>query len=664
MKIMLPTNQFSLSVGSNQIDFSNNFPDFDPKRLLAVINVSINQIMIYSTGGGPSSPISGSFIGSIGFYTLNLNFNCSAAGMSDADILSVIYDQEESSSIDIVSGITSPNVHLASSAYGGTLNSVLPSPFENQSLSIAVLNGGVLSAPAMNVNNELIVDCSQSGPITVNGSVGVAGTVSVDNFPASQPVSATSLPLPTGASISALQTSGNASLTSVDGKLTTLNAKDFSTSALQTSGNAISTSVDATLIGITNKTPTLGQKLSSGSSPVVLPSDQVVSISASDLFITGQSAQTAIVNNILSTTSGPSATDCSGYKSFSIQVASTATAGTYIVEGSNDNVNFEPVPIYNQALAVPIISVSAITATATKVMWTGSVQFRYLRLRIVTTLTGGSVQTFTRLSQNSFSQTIQNISQATAANLNATVVGSLTSVGTVTTVSSITSANLAIPTIFADVVSAALITTTTSATFIPSFGISYQVNIPVTVVSGTSPTLDVTIEESDDTGINWYKVYDFPRITGTGIYRSPHIPFMGNRVRYVQTVGGTTPSFTRSINRLQSSYPALPVRQLIDRTISLTTLNSTTPILLTRDCGNALQLVINTGAAATPPVLQLEGSEDFGSTWYSIGSPLTAVASSTVQLTVTTINSAAVRARVSTAGVGVTAGYVMIKAHD
>lgn len=245
------------------------------------------------------------------------------------------------------------------------------------------------------------------------------------------------------------------------------------------------------------------------------------------------------------------------------------------------------------------------------------------------------------------------------------VTGTLTAVTTVTTVAAVTSANLAIPGTIADVASAALTTTTTTATLTPTFGIAYQVNIPVTAVTGTNPTLDVSIEESDDTGTNWFRVYDFPRITATGIYRSPNIPFFGNRIRYVQTVGGTTPSFTRAINRLQSNYPALPQRQLVDRTIVLTTLNSVTPILLTRDCGNATQLIVNVGAiTTTAPQIQLEGSEDFGATWYNIGSPLTAVASSTVQATVIDINAAAIRARVSTAGVGVTAGYIMIKAHD
>ncbi len=245
-------------------------------------------------------------------------------------------------------------------------------------------------------------------------------------------------------------------------------------------------------------------------------------------------------------------------------------------------------------------------------------------------------------------------------------LASVTTVSTVTTVGAVTAANLNFPQTIADVASAALTTTTTTAAFTPTFGISYQVTIPVTIVTGTSPTLDFSIEESDDSGTNWYKVYDFPRITATGIYRSPTLPLFGNRVRYVQTVGGTSPSFTRAVNRLQSSYPALPSRQLVDRSISLTTLNSTTPVLLTRDCGNTTQLVINVGAiTTTAPQLQIEGSDDYGATWYAIGSPLTAVASSTVQVTSTSnINSGAIRARVSTAGVGVTAGYVMLKAHD
>jgi hypothetical protein len=90
-------------------------------------------------------------------------------------------------------------------------------------------------------------------------------------------------------------------------------------------------------------------------------------------------------------------------------------------------------------------------------------------------------------------------------------------------------------------------------------------------------------------------------------------------------------------------------------------LNSVTASVNTQN-GSTAQLQINVGAiTTTAPQLQLEGSDDNGVTWYSIGTPLTAVASSTVSVTNANTNAQLMRARVSTAGVGVTAGYVLIK---
>ena len=221
------------------------------------------------------------------------------------------------------------------------------------------------------------------------------------------------------------------------------------------------------------------------------------------------------------------------------------------------------------------------------------------------------------------------------------------------------------PGVVVDMVSTSFSSNYSSPANAQTFGQSYSVVIPVTAVSGTNPTMDVSVEESDDNGASWFRVYDFPRITGTGVYRSPLLRLTGQRIRYSFAFGGSAPSFTRSISRIQSAVPADPLRQLIDRSVTLTTLNSVTPSLDCRDAGNRLQLVVSVGAiTTTPPQLQLEGSDDNGASWYSIGTPLAAVASSTVQTTVVDVNSALVRARVSTAGVGVTAGYVMIKAHD
>lgn len=161
--------------------------------------------------------------------------------------------------------------------------------------------------------------------------------------------------------------------------------------------------------------------------------------------------------------------------------------------------------------------------------------------------------------------------------------------------------------------------------------------------------------------MNWYRVYDFPRITATGSYMSPTIPMTGNRLRYVQTVGGTTPSFTRAVNRVQSSWTgAERIKQIFDRVVSLTTLNATTGVLYAEGTSN-IQLVINIGTATTPPQLTLQASED-NVNWFDVGTALTAVASSTVQLTVPNFSAKFIRARVSTIGATVVTGYTLLKA--
>lgn len=151
-----------------------------------------------------------------------------------------------------------------------------------------------------------------------------------------------------------------------------------------------------------------------------------------DLYITGQSTQTAVVNNILSTTAGTTATDVISYRAFAIQVVSTGTAGTFIFEGSNDNTNFQSIPVFNQALLIPIPIVTAITATASQIIYVGATMFRYVRLRIVTTITGGSLQAISTFTQTPFSISQTIVAQGMAANLNATVTGTV-AVSSITT---------------------------------------------------------------------------------------------------------------------------------------------------------------------------------------------------------------------------------------
>jgi hypothetical protein len=137
-------------------------------------------------------------------------------------------------------------------------------------------------------------------------------------------------------------------------------------------------------------------------------------------------------------------------------------------------------------------------------------------------------------------------------------IGNIGTVAGVTTVSTVTASNLAANGAVTDVASAVLATAglTNSATITPTSGASYVVTIPVTAFSGTSPTMDVIVQESDDAGTNWRNVYTFPTITGNGSFSSPQLELTGNRIRYAQTLGGTTPSFTRAIARSTRSGSA------------------------------------------------------------------------------------------------------------
>jgi hypothetical protein len=211
----------------------------------------------------------------------------------------------------------------------------------------------------------------------------------------------------------------------------------------------------------------------------------------------------------------------------------------------------------------------------------------------------------------------------------------------------------------ADVASAALTSSTTTAAITPTGGISYAVNIPVTAVSGTNPTLDVSIEESDDNGTNWFKVYDFPRITAVGMYRSPTIRMRGTRVRYVQTVGGTTPSFTRSINRVQMSNPVMQICQIIDRTIVPNTLNSVSPALLVEGCQD-FNIFIRCTAQTTPATITLQFSDD-NVNWHTAGNTLT-TSVGIAHAKVANEQWKFARAIVSAAGTGITLAELTLKA--
>lgn len=145
--------------------------------------------------------------------------------------------------------------------------------------------------------DQTAIPATQSGTWNVTN---VSGTVS----------------LPTGASTAANQATGNASLSSIDGKLT-----GVATAANQATGNASLSSIDG-------KLSSLGQKAMAASVPVVLASDQ------SAVTVTG----TVTANNPSVSATGAavpaSATQVAGSDGTNLVAVKVSAAGVVSVDGS------------------------------------------------------------------------------------------------------------------------------------------------------------------------------------------------------------------------------------------------------------------------------------------------------------------------------------------
>lgn len=465
----------------------------------------------------------------------------------------------------------------------------------------ATVVGTVTATQATGTNLHTVVDsgsvtATQATASALNATVvgaGTAGTpsggvVSVQGVSSGTalPVSAAALPLPSGAATSANQTSVIGALTAGTSATNSELVGGVYTSSIQNSPTAVLTT---------------GQQIAEqldqfANQMVVLP----------DLLFTGQSAQTALVNNIIPATAGSTATTALNYRSATIQINSTGTAGGYIFEGSNDNVNFFTLTAYNITTITGTPITAAVVPSAANIIYALPVQTAYIRVRISTAVTGGSIQAFTRLSQAPFSPPVFQVAQATGANLN-TAVSSLPTLAAVTTVSTVTKGQGAAPATVTDVASAAITVTTTSAGITPTFGSSYIVSLDTTAAAGTGSFV-VQIQESID-NTNWYTVYTFPSVTvasgvvtANGVLVSPTINMTGYELRYVQTLTGIT-SVTRQIIRSQASTSAFqqPVSGILTdgSTTTSATPSTATTALAIATAGRKYLFLQNTSSSAT-----------------------------------------------------------------
>lgn len=309
-----------------------------------------------------------------------------------------------------------------------------------------------------------------------------------------------------------------------------------------------------------------GQKAAPESLSVVFaqdrsgPTDQAQAAAVTmprDVQVTGATASVISTDLITGTVNGWY--DARLFHSASIQVIGGAgiTAGQIFFEQTNDPTlaaagNIWPVEEDTIAAPAPILTAQVIGANARR-MFRGPVTAGWVRVRISTAFTGGTVQALCMFSQLPYSRMIQTVAQATSGNLQVAVGTSLPA-GT----STIGAVNKPAPLPIVDLASGALTATTTTAAITPTAGGSYQVTFGLTAVTGAGATAVFAIEESGDSGANWYQVWQSVPITAIGQYKSPFITLTGNRIRYVQTVSGTTPSFTRSIIRVHTANEVAP----------------------------------------------------------------------------------------------------------
>lgn len=631
MKLTMPLGNWSFNPGiptAGFIDFT--YPGFVQENLYAVINTSQpGNPIIFSTSGGAA--LGGVFTGGTKLYP-----NYDTSSMSPSDNLQVIYDdltypQNVSGTIDVNSA---PPTILNYNVITGPLQGTAGNTFLDGSSSFQ-------TTPYRSFFSQIIADVSANGQIIFEGSNNNSNwnTIFVNQVNGTAELNTSSISI----------TASTANTWSGPINYRFMRARSpagFGAGKIQiftvfSQTPATLPIPNTQLVDNSGRALNYGAGTSSGSTVRVVTSSDSTAIQP-EVHITS-AAQTTLGINMMNGTS--SAYDCTNYRSIGIQIIGGAgiTAGALTWEGSNDNANwFTQILIPpDNSTPTPITSAMTITASSTRQLY-GSLSFRYYRLRISTGFTGGSVTAQFRLSPNHIAGMTIPVIGTVSASVSGASLGS-------SVVTDMNASNIATA-------------TTTNSTAITNANAQFMAfSLNINPLSGTNAYQDTIIQSSNDNGATFFDVYHFPRATAAGTWNTGPIKVIGNTIRYVRITSGTSISMTSTILRTVRQVDAPIYTVFFDRNIAPNTLNSTTSSFFVEGC-DEFTMVVNMGAiTTTAPAFQLEGSED-NVNFYSIGSPLTGVANSTVVLATGTSASAKwIRARVSTGGSGATLGYVCLK---
>lgn len=277
-----------------------------------------------------------------------------------------------------------------------------------------------------------------------------ANRLLTDNSGVTQPISVSTLPLPTGASTSALQTTSNTLLTNINNNLTNGTQKAI----LRSGDKGSTTAQDVTSTNIDTDTQALdinikgGSTLNDGLANPTVPNFGAFGMvwnSATSLWdrmtkgmqTIANSLSVSLANNDTPTPRTPSTpaaninvltgnfgdwVDISNYRSASFQVIGGAaiTAGALVFQCSNDGVNASTMGVEEIGVGspTPLLGATNIGANTVRTFACNFPTIRYIRINASTAFAGGTVQIVPIYSQLPYNRTIQTIHQGTSANLN------------------------------------------------------------------------------------------------------------------------------------------------------------------------------------------------------------------------------------------------------
>jgi hypothetical protein len=511
------------------------------------------------------------------------------------------------------------------------------------------------SVPVTLASDQSPLAVSQSGTWNINN---VSGTVS----------------LPTGASTAANQATANASLSSIDTKLTSQ-----ATAARQDTGNASLASIDA-------GTPAaLGQAAMSASMPVVISSDQsavpasqsgtwsVRGLDGAGNALTSQASgsQRALdvginvggaqvdprtrtwnlgsgsdsvaavqsgtwnITNVTGTVSLPTgastaANQATGNASLAqidadLDVALSTRASESTLSTVNGKLNSLGQKVMTGSMPVTIASDQSAVPASQSGTWTvqqGSTPTTNANGWAVKPGDGTDAQDYTAAGEAKVLVTPLTDASVVKAELQDNAGNGLTS-------KSYSSQRALDVTLLSNQattdVSGTFTTSGTSASIDALGATSFGFTVDVTAASGSTPTLDVEFQGSDD-GTNWTSVVSARRFTATGVDVEPSFGSSFRYYRYSYTVGGGTPSFTFSVTTTRKAAPVAYRRSKNVYGSSLVA-TTTTPAFDMSGCLAASLVVLRANTGGGNATLTVQVSND-GQTWVSTGT--TVVVTTTV----------------------------------